>query len=99
MSTDEFWSCFPRWFFLRLKGYKEQTEQRELNEWARTRWLLSGLLNISGKTMKQNITPQELLPLSFDEETKEQPESIWTDELIKQIEEQQRQDRIKASKN
>jgi len=57
------------------------------------------LLNISGKTMKQNITPQELLPLSFDEETKEQPESIWTDELIKQIEEQQRQDRIKASKN
>lgn len=95
LSENEFLNCFPRWFFIRLKGYQKDKVEREESEWARTRWQTAAILNISGKQLRKDVKPEELIELSFDKKGATNPSEIWTDELIKQIEEIQRQDKLK----
>lgn len=42
--------------------------EREREEWKRTRWLATILVNVSGKTVKRNVTEKDLL--RFPDETK-----------------------------
>lgn len=99
LSENEFLNCFPRWFFIRLNGYQKDKLEQQESEWARTRWMTAAILNISGKQLRKDVKPEELIELSFDKQHAPQPSDIWTEDIIKQIEEIQRQDKLKNNVN
>lgn len=57
VSPDQYWRLTP----VELSEMIEGAVQRDEREWERAAWITAYLLNISGKSMKRDITADELL--------------------------------------
>lgn len=70
LTSEQFWNSTPREFFNRQKGYYRTLERQDRQEWIRTRWQTTFLLNIHlGKN--QQIKPHDLILFDWEETPKE----------------------------
>lgn len=67
LDPDVFWSLTFAEFQLRIQAHRIRIER----EWEQTRWLGAIMINLQVKRAKQ-VTPEKLVPLSFDVERKKQ---------------------------
>lgn len=70
MQVDEFYDMLPKFFWNKMDGFYELENMRQRQEWERTRWQTTLLLNIQlpkNKTMK----PTDLIKFDWDSKGKE----------------------------
>mgnify|MGYP003658723608 FL=1 len=67
MQPEEFWHMLPCNFFTALKGFFEMREYNDRNNWIRTRWQTTFLLNIQMSKGK-SIKPHDLIKFDWEQE-------------------------------
>ena len=82
-------------FFIMLKGFFEMREHDDRNEWIRTRWQTTLLLNIQMSKGK-NLKPRDLIEFSWEkEETKAIKHSTY-DEYFAEFEKVRKQNNLES---
>ena len=70
MSEKEFYDSSMRSVMNRVDGFSQEVKSRERQEWDRTRWLASVVVNL---VSKRTVKPGDLLKLPWDAESLERP--------------------------
>tara|TARA_R100001163_G_scaffold22987_1_gene19389 strand:+ start:2609 stop:2905 length:297 start_codon:yes stop_codon:yes gene_type:complete len=66
MNVEDFYDMIPRHFWIKMDGFYEYENLRQQQEWVRTRWMTTYLLNIHlprNKTLK----PKDLIKFYWEE--------------------------------
>lgn len=56
-KPEDYWRATPSELADALRGAAHRDER----DWERAAWLAAHLINVSGKSVKKNVTPQQLL--------------------------------------
>ena len=70
MQVDEFYDMLPKFFWNKMDGFYELENMRQRQEWERTRWQTTLLLNIQLPKNK-TVKPTDLIKFDWDSKGKE----------------------------
>lgn len=75
LRPEDFWAMTPAEYGAACRAFFKHRDRRERDGWRQTRWLAAKIINISGKSLRADIRPEDLLRFSDEPEA---GVSTWT---------------------